>query len=232
MMPKPLRSTVFASAPFAAWMALMFLVPSASAWSYALRTAVSAVALVAAWVYFTRVESLESGLCAAGAVSPFRACLFGALTGAAVTVLWIAPEYIPFYRQWCVMGDVPSPCEAQSSPYDPAVCGWPLAALRLAGSAFVIAPAEELFFRAYLYRRLQSADWRSVNRRNFDLSAFLWTTGLFALEHNRIAAAVMAGAFYLFAYRRFGFLCAALAHVVTNLLLAVFVLRSGAWSFW
>jgi CAAX prenyl protease-like protein len=104
--------------------------------------------------------------------------------------------------------------------------------LRLIGSAFVIAPAEELFFRAYLYRRLQSEEWRSVDRRRFDWSAFLWTTGLFAVEHNRIVAAVMAGVFYLFVYRRYGLFAAALAHVVTNLLLALFVLYSGAWSFW
>jgi CAAX prenyl protease-like protein len=100
------------------------------------------------------------------------------------------------------------------------------------GSAFVIAPAEELFFRAFLYRRLQSDDWCKVDRKHFDLSAFLWTTGLFAVEHNRIAAAVMAGVFYLFAYRRYGMFAAALAHVVTNLLLALFVLYSGVWSFW
>ena len=71
-----------------------------------------------------------------------------------------------------------------------------------------------------------------MDRRRFDWSAFLWTTGLFAVEHNRIVAAVMAGVFYLFVYRRYGLLAAAVAHVVTNLLLALFVLYSGAWSFW
>lgn len=225
------RSALFASAPFVLWMALMLLLPS-SAWAYALRTAVSGAALLAAWYHFSRVERIETGIPRSGSPGVASSCFMGLLIGAAVAVLWIAPEYLAFYRRWFVVGAVPHPAAVQTSSYDPAVCGWPLTVLRLAGSAFVIAPAEELFFRAYLYRRLQSGAWREVDRRNFDLSAFLWTTALFALEHNRVAAAVAAGVFYLFAYRRFGFLCAMLAHVVTNLLLALFVLQTGSWAFW
>lgn len=225
------KATLFAVAPFAAWMALMFLLPPGAS-GYALRTLASAVALFAAWVHFARKSPLDMSAARCDGESRSAGIVWGVLAGVAVTVLWIAPEYLPLYRQWCIIGDVPSPCEVQNSAYDPDVCGWPLTVLRIAGSAFIIAPAEELFFRAYLYRRLQGEQWRKVDRRNFDLSAFLWTTGLFALEHNRIVAALMAGAFYLFVYRRFGFLPAAVAHVVTNLLLALFVLYTGAWAFW
>ena len=229
---KPDRSTVFAVSPFAIWMAMMFALPSSSAWAYALRTLASFIALVAAGIYFLRTKRLEPHILTCADKSFAVKLFWGLFIGVIVTFLWIAPEYFLFYRKWCILGDVPSPLQEQTSPYDPNVCGWPLTVLRLIGSAFVIAPAEELFFRAYLYRRLQSEEWRSVDRRRFDWSAFLWTTGLFAVEHNRIIAAVMAGVFYLLVYRRCGLFAATLAHVVTNLLLALFVLYSGAWSFW
>lgn len=226
------NADLFAAAPFAVWMTLMFLLPSSSAWGYALRTLASAVALAAAWFYFTRREPLDPEFTGRKKEGALLSAVWGIAAGVAVTVLWIVPEYLPAYRQWCVLGDVPAPTDMQSSPYDPTVCGWTFTVLRLIGSAFVIAPAEELFFRSYLYRRLQNGDWRNVDRRNFDLSAFLWTTGLFAVEHNRIVAALMAGVFYLFVYRRCGLSAAVIAHVVTNLLLALFVLYTGAWAFW
>jgi CAAX prenyl protease-like protein len=226
------KATLFAVAPFAVWMALMFLLPSSNALGYAFRTLASAVALLAALVYFVRKSPLDMSAARCDVKSRLAGVFWGVAAGVVVAVFWVAPEYIPLYRQWCIAGEVPSPLEAQNSAYDPNVCGWALTVLRIVGSAFIIAPAEELFFRSYLYRRLQSEQWRKVDRRNFDLSAFLWTTGLFALEHNRIVAALMAGAFYLFIYRRFGFMSAAVAHVVTNLLLALFVLYTGAWAFW
>ena len=218
------RATLFTAAPYVSWMALMFLCPLAgvpAGAAYAARTCVAAVLLAAA------ARVLPKGRCRAGDL------LAGLAAGVLVTVLWVAPEYSAAYREWCVIGDVPSPAEPQTSQYAPSVCGWPLTLVRLFGSAFIIAPAEELFFRSFLYRRLQSADWTDDSlRRRFDLSAFLWTTGLFALEHNRLVAAAVAGAVYGLVYMRHGLFAASVAHALTNLLLAVYVLATGAWAFW
>ena len=229
---KSYKADIFAIAPFILWMALMFLLPSSSAWAYAVRTAVSAIALIIAWHYFSKKSKLDNVLNENIRARIRPVLLWGILAGVLVTVLWIAPEYLSFYRKWCIIGDVIPPNEVQTSAYDPKNCGWTLTILKVFGSAFVIAPAEELFFRAYLYRRLQFSSWREVNRTKFDLSAFLWTTCLFALEHNRIVAAIIAGAIYLLAYMRQGFWAAALAHIVTNFLLAIYVIYEGAWAFW
>ncbi len=66
----------------------------------------------------------------------------------------------------------------------------------------------------------------------FDASAFLWTVGLFALEHNRWLAGALAGALYGWVALRKGLWAAILAHVVTNLVLALYVIESGEWAFW
>ncbi len=213
-------------------MALMFAFGTSSAAGYALRTGASLLLLLVCWYYFSKRERLEARSPELLRRGIFSRALIGVFWGVIVAVLWIAPEYSSLYRQWCIIGDVPAPSDAQSSPFNPAVCGHAMALVRLFGSAFVIAPAEELFFRSFLYRRLQSEDWRSVDARRFDLSAFLWTAGLFALEHNRIVAALAAGAVYGVVYMRSGLLPAIIAHVVTNLLLAVYVLMTGAWAFW
>ena len=214
------RETSLAVAPYLTWLILLFVLPE-GAISYAVRTVAAALALFV-WFFMKRVSEEVS----------FSSVIWAIFVGVVVTVLWIAPEYSEIYRKWCVLGDVPSPLALQSSPYAPENCGWPLTLLRLFGSAFIIAPAEEIFFRHFLYRRLQHREWTAVDSRKFDLPAFLWMVGLFALEHNRIVAAVMAGAFYGIVYMRWGLWSAILAHVLTNFLLALYVLKTGAWAFW
>ena len=114
----------------------------------------------------------------------------------------------------------------------PAVCGWTLTIVKLIGSAFVIAPVEEVFFRSFLYRRLQARDFRAVPLSRFDLSSFLWMVFLFTLEHDRPVVAALAGAAYGLLAIRFGLGSAIVAHVVTNLALGLHVICRGEWWFW
>ena len=213
--------TALATAPYAVWMAFMLALP-AGAGMYAARTAaVAAVFLVL--LFRARGRLPRPGV-------PSRATLSaGVFAGLAVFALWVLPEKSEFYRRFFIIGGA---APVTPSPFDPAVCGWPLALARLFGSSFVIAPAEELFFRHFLYRRLQSPDWQGVPCKRFDLSSFLWTSALFALEHDRVAAGFAAGAVYLFVYMRRGLAAAVLAHCVTNFVLALYVLRFGLWGFW
>ena len=91
-----------------------------------------------------------------------------------------------------------------------------LIAMRLAGSAFVIAVAEELFFRKWLV----------------DFAGFWWMVALFAVEHDRWLVGAIAGVAYGLLARRRGLGAAVVAHVVTNLVLGLWVLHSGQWQFW
>ncbi len=224
------RDIFLYAAPFATWIGLQMVLP-ATAWAYAARTA--ATAAVGVWCLW-KGRSGGTPLpptCRSGG-TPLR-LLGGLLVGILVTVLWIVPEISPFYRTWFCwpLGSLPAASTAPS-PYDPAVCGWALTIAKLVGSAFVIAPVEEVFFRSFLYRWLQKRDFRSVPLSRFNLSAFLWMVFLFTLEHDRPLAAALAGAAYGFAAIRWGLVSAIIAHVTTNLLLALHVIFSGAWAFW
>lgn len=149
--------------------------------------------------------------------------------GLVVAVLWIAPEYSTFYLKYCTYG---AGATTTTSPYEPAVCGWGLTYAKLFASAFVIAPIEEVFFRSFLYRRIQAVDFTKVPHNRFDLSAFLWMVLIFSLEHNRILAAAMAAAVYGWLYLRWGLGAAVTAHVVTNFALGAYVIVFNQWGFW
>ena len=239
------RDIFLYAAPFATWIGLQMLLPAA-AWAYAVRTA--ATALVGVWCLWKgrsdkSVASPNSAHLGEAALSPLHGLgeaalsplhlFIGLLVGILVTVLWIVPEISPFYRMWFCwpIGSLPA-ASTDPSPYDPAVCGWTLTIAKLVGSAFVIAPVEEVFFRSFLYRWLQKRDFLSIPLARFDLSAFLWMVFLFSLEHDRPLAAALAGAVYGFAAIRWGLTSAIIAHVTTNLLLALHVIFSGAWAFW
>ena len=218
------------TAPFAAWIGLQSLLP-ATAWAYAVRTGVTA-AVGMGCLFFGR-----SSFGVTDQTGPSRRAmtcrlLLGALLGLVVCALWILPDYSVWYRTWLCWPLGSLPPAPKSSPYDPAVCGWTLTILKLVGSAFVIAPVEEVFFRSFLYRWLQSHDFTRVDLGHFDSSAFLWMIFLFMLEHDRPVAAAMAGAAYGFAAIRWGLASAIMAHVVTNLALALHVIYWGEWAFW
>ena len=220
------------AAPFATWILLQTALP-ATAWAYAVRTVVTAlVGIGCLWRGGSRSCATAAGHLGEAVPSPLR-LFIGLLVGVLVTVLWIAPEFSTFYRTWFCwpIGSLPTASPAPS-PYEPAVCGWTLTIAKLIGSAFVIAPVEEVFFRSFLYRWLQKRDFLSVPLSRFNLSAFLWMVFLFTLEHDRPLAAAVAGAAYGLAAIRFGLASAITAHITTNLLLALYVIHQGAWAFW
>lgn len=194
--------TVWLVAPYALWMALMMSLPS-TAWAYAVRTAVVAALLVAALWRLRAAEWLRARF-------RWRDAAVGVAVGLAVFAMWILPEQFDctFYRRFCIVGEGGTAAVAESNHA--------LIAMRLAGSAFVIAVAEELFFRKWLV----------------DFAGFWWMVALFAVEHDRWLVGAVAGIAYGLLARRRGLGAAVVAHVVTNLVLGAWVLRSGQWQFW
>ena len=201
--PKASAGSLWLIAPYAAWMVLMQLLPATAA-GYAVRTAVTA-AVLAVSAFALRGEFRR--------FCPVRSFGWGVAVGLGVFAMWVWPERFELYRRWCILGDA---SVAAGSPYDPAVCGWPLTLVRLAGSAFVIAAAEELFFRKWL----------------IGFAGFWAMVALFAIEHDRWLVGALCGAIYGWLYLRKGLAAAIAAHVTTNLTLGAWVIARGAWAYW
>jgi uncharacterized protein len=104
---------------------------------------------------------------------------------------------------------------------------------RVAGAVLVVPLMEELFWRSFLLRYLVAGDFQSVPLGRFTWASFLTGAILFGLEHHLFLAGVAAGAvFSLILYKTRSIAQCVLAHAVTNLALACYVLHTGKWYFW
>jgi len=108
-----------------------------------------------------------------------------------------------------------------------------LTAIRIAGAVLVVPIMEELFWRSFLIRYIQDKNFDNVPIDSFTWASFLITVALFGLEHNYIVAGIMAGIIYnILLYRTRSLAQCVLAHAVTNLVLAMYVVATGKWQFW
>ncbi len=110
---------------------------------------------------------------------------------------------------------------------------WPLIALRWIGAALIVPVMEELFWRSYLMRWIESPQFETVNPQRVGPKAIVLSTFVFMLAHTLWLAAIVAGLAYAWLYVRTGKLwTAVIAHAVTNGVLGLWVIHSGQWQFW
>ena len=228
------RSLLAHTVPFVAWwiLKLALNVPQMSAaWQYAVRTVVCLGIFFAfrPWQWYPRLRPRN---------------IFPAIAvGVFIFFVWIGPESAAFgrfspalqsvYERFCIglfgHREIITP-----PPFAPATCGWPLALVRLGGSAFVIAFIEEFFFRGFLYRfAIAGEKFTTVEPGTVDITMFALIAATFALEHNEWLAGLICGLAYgwLFIQRR-DIWAAGIAHATTNFLLGTYVLATGAHKFW
>lgn len=187
--------------------------PSSLLWLYPVKITVVIVLLALFWRDYNEL----------GRPAPRRTVALAAAAGAVVLVLWISLD-----APWMIVG--------AAAGYDPRLGGaidWPLALVRLAGAALVVPVMEELFWRSFLMRWIESAEFQSVDPSRLGIKSFVVTVVLFGFEHNLWLAGIVAGAVYGWLYHRCRTLWAPIvAHAVTNGLLGVWVVATGNWSYW
>lgn len=196
------KKTVALTLPYVVWMAMMFFLPPTPE-CYAARTLSVLMLLVPCFIYLVRHQAIIHSNRRLG-----DTLLWGAVAGFAVAFIWVWPEQFEFYRRWFIIGEGGTDAVDESS--------MALKLVRLAGSAFVISVAEEMFFRRWLMK----------------YAGFWWMVALFAVEHDRYLVGAAAGVIYGFVAIRKGLTAAIIAHVLTNLLLGLYVLHTGYWRFW
>jgi CAAX prenyl protease-like protein len=133
------------------------------------------------------------------------------------------------------------PASARVAGFDPAFFGangWPYdlnLGCRFLRLVIVVPLVEEIFWRGFLLRWLIDADFTKVPLGTFEWKSFLIVAVLFMLEHAPAdwPAAILTGAlFNLVAVRTRSLSSCVLVHAITNLLLGIFILRTGQTGFW
>lgn len=210
-------------------------------WTLPLQTLVCGIVLIRFWPHYEMQIP--------------RKVLFTVAIGVLALLIWIAPQQwllgwgdalpssirnflltIKVPKEW--LGTPRTADELAFDPYFFGSTGWPY--LANVGGRFlrlvVIVPlVEEIFWRGFLLRYLIDEDFTKVPFGAFSWLSFGVVTAGFCIEHSLpdYPAAVLTGVlFNLVAYRTRSLSSCVLVHAVTNLLLGVYVLRTGQWGFW
>ena len=220
------RAALVRVAPFAAFMVLLALrgmVPSDGSWGIDSRWIYGATVLVvgALLAWFWR----EYGELVSQTWPTLTEAALAVVTGLVVFVLWISLD-----APWMKIGEATAsfaPIDAQGR------LDWPLVVVRWIGAALIVPVMEELFWRSYLMRWIQSPQFESVVPQKVGMKAVVLSTFVFMLAHTMWLAAIVAGLAYALLYLRSGKLwLPIIAHAVTNGALGVWVVVTGKWAFW
>jgi len=153
--------------------------------------------------------------------------------GIAVCALWIAPDtLIPGWRShWLFQNSVTG---RVTTSIPPASLTPLMLVLRTARAALLVPILEELFWRGWLPRWIQSSRFDRVPIGQYTPLAFWATAALFAAEHGPFwEVGLLTGVIYNWWMRRTRSLGdLVLVHAVTNLTLSLFVIVTGRWAFW
>ena len=214
--------------------------------TYVARVIVTAILLIVCWRHYTKIS--------------WRYWWLGVIVGVIGIVQWVPMQLwlqknVAFFAppHTCAVhenvsqkgpGQCPI-CNAQLVPdvFNPFAPGefpspavaWAFVVVRIIGAVLVVPVMEELFWRDFLWRQLIAPnDFKLARVGEFDWTAFLVVPIVFALVHGNwwltsIIWALMIGG--LLVYTKSLGACI-IAHAVTNLLLAGYVLKWKDWAFW
>ena len=214
--------------PMAAFLVLLWvgsMWKSLYAWAYVARALVAAVLLAALRRHYTKIR--------------WNGWWLGVLVGVVGILQWV------LMQRWVAahLGHLPtlrpaSPDEVFNPFRDiaggPAVV-WGFITIRVASAMLVVPVMEELFWRDYLWRQILAPnDFKLASVGETGWAPFLGTSILFCTVHGpwwptALVWGLMVAA--LLVYTKSLGACI-IAHAVTNLLLAAYVLRTHDWAFW
>ncbi len=161
------------------------------------------------------------------------------LVGISVFEVWVcfSGEWTTQTSLWAKLGlahapATPAPVWNPQAQFGPALGAF-FIAVRILGSALVVPPIEEAFYRSFLYRYIANQDFLAIPLNKFLPVPFIVTAVVFGISHNEWLAGIFCGMAYQWLVLRRNRLGDAMtAHAITNFLLGVWVVWRHAWNFW
>ena len=183
-------------------------------WLYGVKVGAVVLVLAFFWRHYSELKTWRL---------PAPGVLLALATGVLVLALWLS-----LGADWMTIGT--------AAGFDPTNAGridWPLVTVRIAGAALVVPVMEDLFWRSFLLRWLDTADFETVDPAQATIKSVLITSVLFGFEHNLWLAGIVAGIAFSALYMRHRTIWSPiLAHAVTNGLLGLWVVTTSSWSYW
>jgi uncharacterized protein len=156
-----------------------------------------------------------------------RGIWFGLVIGVVVLAIWISPQWLPDAAR-------------RTEGFDPWFFGDGASSalnigIRLLRLVVVVPLLEEIFWRGFLMRHLIRDPFDEVPVGSFTPWSFAVVTLAFGVAHwgPDFWPAIVTGALYnVVAIRTRSLGACVIAHATTNLLLGVYIFRTGQWGFW
>ena len=153
------------------------------------------------------------------------------VVGVLVFAIWVGLD--PYYPKSEFLFKVGKPWNPFQQFGEGSALGFFFVAVRTLGSAIVVPPIEEAFFRSFLYRYLVRLDFTAMPFKRLHWLSLIVTSMLFGLAHYQWLAGVLCGlAFQGLVIRKNRLGDAMTAHAITNFLLGIWIPARGAWQFW
>lgn len=183
-------------------------------WIYPLQTLACGALLIWFWKFYAWGKSWH--------------ILTGVAVGVLVLALWISPQWI-FGAAPRTEGFNPDTFSTTPSLW------WSTVILRFLRLVIVVPLLEEIFWRGFLMRYLINEDFTKVTFGTFTVFSFSMVALLFGLAHwgADFVPALLTGIIYNFvAVKTRSLACCVIAHAVTNLGLALYIMQTKQWGFW
>ncbi len=199
--------------------------PDHYAWMYAVVVAVVGLATV--------VVLLNRRL-----IRPHRDVAAGVVVGVVGIVLWILLCHLRWEE--ALAGYLPEFLRPSERPgfnpfeeFSSTAAVWGFVVVRFIGLAVLVPVAEELFWRGFLLRWLISPEFERRELWRFTPGSFAAVMLLFTAAHPEwFAAAVYCALLNGLIYWKRDLWNCIVAHGVSNLILGIYVLSTGAWHLW
>ena len=222
--PRPLvRDDLAYVLPMAIFMAFIWIGatwPSIYPLTYVARVILVAAALIVLWRSYTKIS--------------WRYWWLGLIVGVVGIVQWIGMQ-LWLQRHFAFFAPPDDPFDPTTTFAGSTAMLYGFLAFRLIGAVLVVPVMEELFWRDFLWRQILAPnDFKLAEVGERSWSALLIVSIVFAFVHGHwwltsIVWALMIGGLLMYT-KSLG--ACIIAHAVTNLLLAVYVLRYRDWAFW
>ncbi len=186
------------------------------------------------WIYFAKI--IFGALCIweMRTLVPEMKWAFSLEAVAAGILVWAIWVFLdPYYPKFELLVKMGKPWNPFAQFGKSSGQAWFFFWVRTLGSAIVIPPIEEVFYRSFLYRYCIRTDFQNVPLNRFHPTSFIVISLFFGLVHFQWVGGVLCGLiFQALVIRKNRLGDAILAHAITNFLLGLWIYWKGDWQFW
>jgi len=151
--------------------------------------------------------------------------------GILVFAIWVGLD--PYYPKVSFLFKAGDPWNPFKEYGEGTAMGWFFVGVRTFGSALVVPPIEEAFYRSFLYRYFVRLNFTEMPFNQLHWLSLIVTSLIFGISHYQWLGGVLCGlSFQWLVLRKNRLGDAMTAHAITNFLLGIWVVWKGAWQFW